>query len=126
VLQIVDYIAKNYSGKVVEVGIGYNWTVAKELKKRGFYVVATDIKPIDIDEIEFYIDNVMEPELKIYEGASLVYSIRPPPEIVPYIVAVANAVKADCLVRPFANDFYDGKLVNYKGEKFYIWKVVAR
>jgi uncharacterized UPF0146 family protein len=122
VLQIADYIHKNYSGKVVEVGIGYNWTVALELRRKGFNVIATDIREIPIRYVNFVLDDVTNPKLEVYSGSSLVYSIRPPPEIVPYIVKVGKSVGADVLVRPFGNEFYDGKLVNYKGERFYIWR----
>ena len=121
-LQIADYIHKNYSGKVVEVGIGYNWTVALELRRKGFNVIATDIREIPIRYVNFVLDDVTNPKLEVYSGSSLVYSIRPPPEIVPYIVKVGKSVGADVLVRPFGNEFYNGKLLNYKGERFYIWR----
>lgn len=120
--QIADYISKNYCGKVVEVGIGYNWKVALELKRRGFEVVATDVRVIPVVGIEFFLDDVTNPRMEIYLNSSLIYSIRPPPEIVPYIVEIARKVNSDLLVRPFGNEFYSGKLVNYKGERFYIWR----
>ena len=118
----MDYISKNYRGKVVEVGIGYNWKVAFELKKRGFDIVATDIRFIPIKGIDFVLDDVTNPRIEIYMNSSLIYSIRPPPEIVPYMIKIAKIVKSDLLVRPFGNEFYDGKLVNYKGERFYVWR----
>ncbi len=124
-LQIADYIARNYSGKVVEIGIGYYWKVAKELKRRGFEVVVTDRKPIPVSDLKFHIDDVTQPDLRIYRGASLIYSIRPPPELVTYILRVSKSVGADCLIRPFGNEFFNGKLVNYRGERFYVWKVVV-
>lgn len=120
-LQIAEFISKRYSGKIVEVGIGYNWKIALELKRLGFHVVATDLRHIPID-LEFYVDDITKPNIKIYEGANLIYSIRPPPEIVPHILKVAGIVRADVIVRPFGNEFYDGKLVNYKGERFYEWR----
>jgi len=120
---IVDYIAKRYDGKVVEVGIGWMFEVAKSLARRGFKVVATDIRRIDVpEEIEFHIDDITNPDIGIYEGASLVYSLRPPLELYPHIVRVARTVGADCLIRPFGNEFStDGRLVNYGGERFYVW-----
>ncbi len=120
-LPIAEYVSKFYSGKVVEVGIGYNWKVALRLKDLGFEVVATDLKPIDVP-VEFYVDDVTDPKVEIYEGASLIYTIRPPPEIVPYILRIAEVVKSDVIVRPFGNEFYDGRLINYKGERFYLWR----
>ncbi len=121
---IVEFIAKRYEGKLVEVGIGNYHCVAKKLSDMGFKIVATDFRAIKglPDEVEFHVDDVMDPNLEIYEGAILIYSIRPPLELYPYIVSVAKAVKADCLIRPFGNEFaIDGKLINYKGERFYVW-----
>jgi len=123
---IAEYICRHYSRKVVEVGIGYYWKVAEILANRGFDVIAVDFKEIPAEFksrcIKFVVDDIMNPNLEIYEGASLVYSIRPPLELYSYIVAVARAVGADCLIRPFGNEFaVDGKLINYKGERFYVW-----
>lgn len=120
-LQIAEYISKRYSGKIIEVGIGYNWKIALKLKELGFQVVTTDLRYIPID-LEFYVDDITNPNIEIYEGANLIYSVRPPPEIVPYILKVARIVRADVIVRPFGNEFYNGKLVNYKGERFYEWR----
>ncbi|HIP63340.1 MAG TPA: hypothetical protein EYH04_04420 [Archaeoglobus profundus] len=120
---IAEYIIKHYEGKIVEVGIGYNWRIAKILAEKGLDVVVTDIKPIEIpyDNIKFVIDDIMSPKKEIYKGASLIYSLRPPPELYSYILSIAKDVKADCLIRPFGNEFASGKLVNYKGERFYLW-----
>ena len=96
--------------------------IALKLKEKGFKVVVTDIKPIPIEDVEFYIDDVTAPKLEIYSDSSLIYSIRPPPEIVPYILRVAKTVNADVLIRPFGNEFYSGRLINYKNERFYVWR----
>ncbi len=119
---IADFIAGRYEGKVVEVGIGRYHCVAKRLAEMGFKVVATDLKFVEVPEpIEFKVDDVFDPNINIYSGASLVYSLRPPPELYEPIVSVAKAVNADCLIRPFGNEFGDGVLVNYRGERFYLW-----
>ncbi|HIP25686.1 MAG TPA: hypothetical protein EYG81_04430 [Archaeoglobus profundus] len=120
---IAEYIVRNYKGKVVEVGVGHNWRIAKILAEKGLDVVVTDIKPIKIfcNNIKFVIDDIMNPKMEIYKKASLIYSIRPPPELYFYILSIAKVVKADCLIRPFGNEFANGKLINYKGEKFYLW-----
>jgi len=121
---IAEFIAKRYDGKLVEVGIGNYHCVARKLSDKGFKIVATDFRTVEglPNGVEFHVDDIMNPNLDIYKGASLIYSLRPPLELYPYIVAVAKAVKADCLIRPFGNEFAtDGKLINYKGEKFYVW-----
>ncbi len=121
---IVEFIAKNYSGKVVEVGIGHYHCVARRLADMGFEVVATDLKKLTVPEkVKFYVDDITNPNLNIYRGARLVYSLRPPPELHDPILSVAKEVGADCLIRPFGNEFVSyGRLVNYRGERFYVWR----
>ncbi len=120
---IADYIAERYRGKVVEIGIGHYHRVALRLVKMGLDVVATDLKRIDPPKgVRFYIDNVFEPNVKIYENSTLIYSLRPPPELFNPIIRLAKLVGADCLIRPFGNERPDGgRLVNYRGERFYVW-----
>lgn len=120
-LRLSEYISEKYRGKVVEVGIGNFSAVAELLAANNFYVVATDIVKRQVENIEFHVDDIRNPELKIYEGASLVYSIRPPPEIVGDIVKVAKMVGADCIIKPLYGDYFDGKLVNFKGLPFYLF-----
>ena len=117
---VADYILENYAGKVVEVCVGNHFKVAEKLSQK-LHVVCTDIKPRKA-KVEFYVDDVMDPDLRIYAGAELIYSLRPPLELYSYIVKLSKAVRADCLIRPFGNEFSnEGKLINYKGERFYIW-----
>jgi len=120
---IADYIAERYSGRVVEIGIGRYHRVAKRLVVYGFEVIATDLKEIDPPEgVKFYVDDVFEPDLRIYRGSSLIYSLRPPPELFVPIVRLAKLVGAHCLIRPFGNERPEGgRLVNYRGERFYVW-----
>ncbi len=122
-LQIAEYIAKNYKGKIIEIGIGYYWDVAIELIKRGLDVIAVDVKEIPVRHVKFFRDDIINPNLSIYEGSSLIYSIRPPPELHNYIISIARSVHADCIIRPFGNEYcVGGRLVNYKGERFYLFK----
>ena len=120
---IAEYIAKKYVGKVVEVGIGRNWTVAKFLVEKGFEVVAVDMLDMTSEGGVLYIrGDITNPDLDIYHDASLIYSIRPPVELYSHIIRVAKLVNADCLIRPLSNEFpVGGRLVNYNGERFYVW-----
>ncbi len=120
-LRIAEFIAKNYSGKVVEVGIGNFTAVAEYLAKRGFEVVATDVVKRRVPEgVRFYIDDVSSPKLDIYRHSSLIYSLRPPPELYGHILRVAKEVGADCLIKPLYGDYYDCRIINYKGLSFYL------
>ncbi len=122
-LGLAEYIARNYKGKVVEVGVGHYFEVAKILAKNGLDVYTTDIKDVKTPkEVRYFIDDIRLPRIKIYEGASLIYSIRPPPELFESIRAVSQKVSADCIIKPLYGDFPEGKLVNYKGTYFYVLK----
>ena len=120
---IAEYILRHYAGKVVEIGIGHYPAVAVMLSEK-LDVVATDSREVRVpSKIKFIVDDIFDPDLRIYHGSSLIYSIRPPPELYKPLVSLAEKVGADCLIRPFANEAPDGgRLVNYKGERFYIFQ----
>ncbi len=119
---IVEYISSRYA-RVAEIGIGYNSCVAEGLLRRGVEVIATDLRRVEVPEgVKFFVDDVMNPRIEMYRGVELIYSIRPPPELYSFIKSLAKSVGADCLIRPFGNEYSpDGRLVNYKGERFYVW-----
>jgi uncharacterized UPF0146 family protein len=101
--EIATYIRANYPGakKIVEVGIGGENAVFQELKKTpGLEVVATDISPLE----EASYDNVLEPNISLYKGSDLIYSVRPPPELIPQLGRIAKAVGANLLIRPLSTD----------------------
>ncbi|MCX8172194.1 MAG: UPF0146 family protein [Archaeoglobaceae archaeon] len=119
-LSLAEYIAERYE-KVAEIGIGNYKEVAEFLASRGVKVIATDIREVQ-STVEFYVDDICNPKLEIYEGVELVYSIRPPPELYECIKGLAKKLNADCIIKPLFGDFADGPLVNYKGLTFYLWK----
>lgn len=126
---IAEYIAENYPSarRIVEVGVGRLPEAAVELSKLlpACEIVATDIaEPPGLpSNIKFVRDDVTDPDLSIYEGAALVYSMRPPPELQPYLLRLAREVGADLLLRPLAGEsvLAGGKPVNYRGATFYIF-----
>lgn len=120
---IADYIMRNYSGKIIEVGAGRMWDTARKLSEEGFDVVLVDVIDISPEGLRYVRDDIMNPDLSIYQGANLIYSIRPPVELYPYIIKVARNVQADCIIRPLSNEFPEGgKLINHLGERFYLWR----
>ena len=118
-----DYIIKNYDSatKIVEVGAGSFIEVALNLQRHlKMDIIMTDIKPSHEGILQ---DDIVNPNLKIYKDASLIYSIRPPEELQPYIVKVAEVVGADLIIKPLSTDFINTdrkmKLINYKKAIFY-------
>ena len=115
-----EYIANNYSGKVVEVGVGSYYEVAEYLKRRGFKVITVDISPKREETVK---DDVLNPRIKIYEGASLIYSIRPPYEIQESIIKLAEKIGCDAIIVPLKSEIIEGgKLTTYRGVSFYVFR----
>jgi len=121
-----EFIINNYghAPKIVEVGVGGFLEVSLRLREllKGD-VVMTDIKPSHQGVIQ---DNICLSDLKIYEGASLIYSIRPPEELHPCLVEVARKIGADLIIKPLSTDCINSKgkfkLMNYKKAVFYLLK----
>ena len=123
---IAEYILKNYKNKVVEVGVGSLPHVAFLLKDK-MNVIVTDINEQKFSGLKFCKDDIYSPDISIYSGASLIYSIRPPIDIQSAIAEIASLVGADLIIRPFGIEkadlrkyYKDQTLVNYKKTRFYL------
>lgn len=119
---ISDYIERNYghAPKIVEVGVGKFPAVARNLKEHlKINIMVTDVLPAH-DIIQ---DDICHPDLKIYKGAQLIYSIRPPEELHPCLVKVAQEVESDLIIKPLSTESINSnehfKLINYKKAVFY-------
>ncbi|MFP4625534.1 MAG: UPF0146 family protein [Natronomonas sp.] len=100
---LVDALA--HYDRVVEVGIGERVDVAAALAARGATVIATDVYERDVPEsVEFVIDDVTEPDERVYEGADAVYARNCPPELQRPLVDIAEAVGADALFTTLGAD----------------------
>lgn len=123
--EIAEFISKNYTGKVVEVGAGFVSDVAERLKSLD--LVATDLEERDLGSITTVKDDVFSPRIEVYRGASLIYSIRPPLELQIEMGKIALEVGADVLVRPLGDEVADlpgfsRSLVNFGQARFYLFK----
>lgn len=116
-VRLTIWISKNYHGarKIVEIGVGSFPLVALSIKERlpNVDVVVTDTDEEKLNAIKGYhpelklhveLDDIISPRLQVYSGSSLIYSLRTPPELVPYIVKVAKVVGADTLIRPLSGE----------------------
>ena len=127
---VAQYIAENYpAAKIVEVGVGHVPDVAVELKRlsSSCKVIVTDVQEqVGLPEsITFVRDDVTKPDLRVYRGAALIYAVRPPPELQPYMLKLARRVGAKLLVKPLAGEslaLKGGRLTNYCGVSFYVYE----
>ncbi len=128
--EVAEFVKGEYTEgeKIIEVGVGRQDETARALVDAGFEVVATDVRDLegDVGGVEFVRDDVTSPETAVYEGASLVYSVRPPYEIHAAIDSVAHSVGADTLLVPLADESpsleedSDFELVNHGGKAFFV------
>lgn len=116
-------LAEGENVRIAEIGVGKFDAIADMLaEKDNTTVIKTDIKPKDGSVIE---DDVTNPDLSLYEGVDIIYSIRPPGELQPYLVNLALKTGSQLIIKPLTNeDLNTGrvkmKLKNYKKASFYI------
>jgi len=121
--EFAEFIAsnfKNQDNKIVEIGVGREYSVYNELRKRlKAEVLAVDI---NINSENFIRDDITKPDMNIYRKSEIIYSIRPPPELYPFLKEIAESVRALLIIKPLATDEPPKgfKLVNCKGLIFYI------
>ena len=108
--------------RIAEIGVGKFSQVYDELnKKNNINIIKTDINPADASVIK---DDVRNPDLNLYNNTDIIYSIRPPSELQPYIIDLAIKTKAKLIIKPLFNEDINSKkiklkLKNYKKASFY-------
>ncbi|KPU63601.1 hypothetical protein EP1X_02490 [Thermococcus sp. EP1] len=115
-------------GKLIEVGVGFNFKVALKLKKLGREIIVVDWNPKAVKKakelgLKACIDNIFSPNLIIYRDAEVIYSIRPTPELIKPILELGKTLKIPVYIVPFSLDGMPRflKLENYRGIPIYVW-----
>lgn len=120
-----DYILSQAEGKdvkIAEIGVGKFTMISDMLgEKENITLIRTDISPADESVIR---DDITNPNLDLYEGIDIIYSIRPPSELQPYLVDLALKVGSQLIIKPLTNeDLNTGrvkmKLKNFGKASFY-------
>ncbi len=117
---LVEYIAEKYNN-TVEIGIGYFPDVAFALLKKGVRNLATDVRPFQYNGLKVILDDITNPDLSVYSGIDLIYSLRPPPELVPYMEQLARTLSTDLIVKPLSSEYIGGQIIRYENTTFFIW-----
>lgn len=121
-----DYILNECRGRkvrVAEVGVGKFSMIADILNDEdNITLIKTDISPADTTVI---MDDITDPDMDLYRDADIIYSIRPPSELQPYLVRLAQRTDAQLIIKPLTNeDLNTGrvkmKLKNYGKSSFYV------
>ena len=114
--QLVDWIKQNYSDarKIIEVGVGHRIDVAQQISEAlpRAEILVTDTNESSVrsrkpGRIRAVADDVMFPSLNLYQGASLIYSLHPPGEILHALEKLANGIGADLLVVPISDERHE-------------------
>jgi uncharacterized UPF0146 family protein len=128
---LAEYIGRNYSVRVVEVGVGHVPDVALLLMQVPYLeVVVTDREERFLGGLRVEKDDIFSPRLDLYKGASLLYSLRPPLELQLAIGTIAERIGADVLIRPLQDEVaqlpgFARRLVNAGEARFYVFRQVA-
>ena len=108
--------------KIAEVAVGKFDRIAEYLSsKDNITLIKTDIDPKDDTVIK---DDITNPDLDLYKDIDIIYSIRPPSELQPYLIKLALKIDSQLIIKPLTNeDLNTGrvkmKLKNFKRASFY-------
>ncbi len=114
---------KDRDVKIAEVGIGKFSQIADILQKEdNITLIKTDILPADATVIN---DDITNPNLELYNDVDIIYSIRPPSELQPYLVKLAQMIGSQLIIKPLTNEDLNTpevkmKLKNFNKASFYI------
>ena len=123
-----EYILGEADGKnvkIAEIGVGKFDRIANSLNEReNITIIKTDISPKDATVIR---DDITNPDIDIYKDVDIIYSIRPPSELQPHLVRLAEKIDSQLIIKPLTNeDLNTGrakmKLKNFKKASFYTFR----
>jgi uncharacterized UPF0146 family protein len=106
---------------VAEIGIGHFPDVALALLQRGVRVFATDVKAFRYGRLKVIFDDIIEPDFSLYAGLDLIYSLRTPSELVPFMMRLAERLSADLMIKPLSSEHLEGQLVCHGNTPFFLW-----
>ncbi len=109
--------------RIAEVAVGKFNMIAEVLSSRkNITLIKTDISPADESVIK---DDITNPNFRIYECVDMIYSIRPPSELQPHLVNLAQKINCQLIIKPLTNEDLNTpgvkmKLKNFNRASFYI------
>lgn len=109
--------------RIAEIGVGKFDRVAETLSEReNITIIKTDILPKDESVIK---DDITNPNIDLYKDVDIIYSIRPPSELQPYLVKLAQRIDSQLIIKPLTNEDLNTprvkmKLKNFGKASFYI------
>lgn len=114
--------AESGNAKIAEIAVGRFDRIANYLaSKDNIDLIKTDIDPKDETVIK---DDITNPNMELYKDRDIIYSIRPPSELQPYLVRLAVEIDSQLIIKPLTNEDLNTcrvkmKLKNYNRASFY-------
>jgi uncharacterized UPF0146 family protein len=122
IVEMAEYIGGRYA-RCAEIGIGHFPDLALALVAKGVEVFATDILPFAYEGLTVVIDDITAPDISLFYGIDLIYSMKPPPELVFYMERLAAGLSADLIVKPLSAEFIGGReAVRHGDTTFFEWR----
>ena len=91
--------------RVVEIGVGRAPDLAAELAAASVTVTATDVRERSVpDGVRFVVDDVTDPNKRVYEDADAIYGLNLPPELQRPCATLAASVDAAFLFTTLGGD----------------------
>ncbi len=129
-----DFLASKVPrGKIVELGIGFQFRVALKLKELGYDVLAVDWNPQAVEKarelgIGAVRDDLFSPKLELYRSVKALYSVRPTPEVVKPILELSKRLGVPVYILPLSGDSMPRgmRLVNFRGLAIYVYNPTGK
>lgn len=103
---IGTFIGMRYR-RCVEVGYGGNTIAASIIQRMGGSVLCLDLKAFPAAKgVRAAVDDITQPDLRLYIGSDCIYSIRPGIEMMPDLIALARRVGSDLLIYHLGCELY--------------------
>ncbi len=130
--KLIEYIAKKYwwTNKIAELGVGFYplpSCLLEKLTKKQIMVVDNNREALEYalkhcPNLVAVYDDIVRPNLQIYRGVELLYSIRPNEELVPYMEDLASKINTDLIISPmeYIDMPEEWKMVRSEGYVFYV------
>lgn len=121
-----DYILNEVGDKnvkIAEIAVGKFDKISQMInEKENITIIKTDIIPNDDSVIK---DDITNPNLELYKDVDLIYSIRPPSELQPYLVKLAKKIDAQLIIKPLTGEDLNTpkakmQLKNFRKASFYV------
>lgn len=120
--QYISSLCEKNPTKICEIAVGRFTQVYDYLdSQENIEIIKTDISPSDSSVIK---DDITNPNLELYKDLDIIYSIRPPSELHPYIIDLALKTNTKLIIKPLFNEDINTKKVklklkNYNQASFY-------